>query len=133
MSRADAYVDFVREKMRLLSRFRELAPSVLSVVKRVLSEYGVDDEIFFFGSIVDGKYTAASDVDIAVVVREVPRNRSEIAGKIVEELEKIGVPSWFPLEIHFLTPDLFEALRRGGANFVRAEDFVGTANGANEK
>ena len=68
----------------------------------------------------------ASDIDVAILVDKVPEKRKEIVRKVFEILESKGLPWWFPLEIHFFTPSLFEAFRKGGANFVKAEDYLNT-------
>ncbi|BDB98583.1 hypothetical protein SACC_16000 [Saccharolobus caldissimus] len=54
---------------------------------------------------------------------KVPEKRKEIIGKVFNVLESKGLPWWLPLEIHFFTPSMFNAFKRGGANFIKAEDY----------
>ncbi|CCC81740.1 nucleotidyltransferase domain-containing protein [Thermoproteus tenax] len=124
MSGLDAYIEFVREKMRLLSDFPRISVLIYNAVKQALEKYNVRGEVYFFGSIIEGRYTASSDIDVAILVEKVPEERREIVREIMRGLEGKGLPFWLPLEIHFFTPSLFSALKRGGTNFIKAEDYI---------
>ena len=83
-------------------RWREYAPLVAEAVKEVLG----GAEVYVFGSAAEGRLTASSDIDIAVVVDEVPKSAFERAGivlEIIERAERRGLPSGYPLEIHLMT------------------------------
>jgi len=85
-----------------LLRWREYAPLVAEAVKEVLG----GAEVYVFGSAAEGRLTASSDIDIAVVVDEVPKSAFERAGivlEIIERAERRGLPSGYPLEIHLMT------------------------------
>ena len=127
MSETDVYIEFVREKMRLLSDFPRLSVLIYNAVKQALEKYNVRGEVYFFGSVIEGKYTASSDIDVAILVESIPKERKEIVNEVMRKLESEGLPFWFPLEIHFFTPFLFSAFKKGGANFVRAEDYIKTS------
>lgn len=120
----DVYIEFAREKMNLLSNFCKIAPLIYEAIKNVLREHNIQGVIYFFGSVVDGTYTVASDIDVAILLNELPKERKEIRGKILDYVISKGLPDWIPIELHFLTPHTFEILKKGGANFVRAEDFI---------
>ena len=57
--------------------------------------FGNNIEIYVFGSAVEGRLTVDSDIDVAVVMEEVPRSELERA-RLVDELWRIiesnGVP-----------------------------------------
>ncbi len=124
MSFEEVYIEFVREKMKLLSNFPKISNIIYRAIKEVLNEYKIAGEIYFFGSVIDGNFTASSDIDVAIVVDKVPSQRIEIEDKVMRILEANGLPFWFPLEFHFLTHNWFEVLKRGGANFIKAEEYV---------
>ncbi len=109
--------------LRELLRWREVLPAVVNAVKRVLG----DVEIYVFGSAIEGKLTADSDIDIAIVLDEVPRrglDRASIIDAIWSELEKKGIPWWYPLELHLLTKREKEMLEKGGAKFIDVNELL---------
>ena len=120
----DPYIEFVREKMNILSSFPKLAKTIYDAVKEALKEHGVDGEVYFFGSVIEGRFTAASDIDVAILVGRIPEERRLIVNRVFEILEDRGLPWWLPLEIHFFTPSMFNAFKKGGANFIKAEDYI---------
>ncbi|MCH4815748.1 MAG: nucleotidyltransferase domain-containing protein [Saccharolobus sp.] len=122
--KVDPYIEFVKEKMNILSNFPQIAIIIYEVIRKVLEEYDINAEIFFFGSVINGKFTAVSDIDVAILANKVPEKRKEIIREIFEALESKGLPWWLPLEIHFFTLSMFSAFKRGGANFIKAEDFL---------
>lgn len=118
---ADSYIRFRLEVLRLLLEWRWVARVIAKAAREVL---GDRVEIYAFGSAVEGRLTADSDLDIALVVPEVPRRASErarIIAAILERAEREGVPWWFPAELHLMTREEMEMLARGGARFMRVE------------
>ena len=120
----DVYIEFVKEKMALLSNFCKIAPIIYEAVRDTLKEYNLRGEIYFLGSVINGSFTASSDIDIAILLNEVPKERKDIEGKVLDYVVNKGLPDWIPIEFHFLTPHTFEILKKGGANFVKAEDYI---------
>ena len=120
----DVYVEFVKEKMNLLANFCKIAPIIYEAIKEALKEYNLQGEIYFLGSVINGTYTAASDIDVAILLNEIPKERKEIEGKVLDYVINKGLPDWIPIEFHFLTPHSFKILKKGGANLVKAEDYI---------
>lgn len=116
--------DWREARLRVLKellRWRYWVKVIYEATQRVL---GTAD-VYVFGSVVEGKHTVDSDVDIAIVVpgssddvKEVVKRVSEI----LDEAEKAGLPWWFPVEIHILSYKDFEILKQSGARFIRAAD-----------
>jgi predicted nucleotidyltransferase len=78
-------------------------------------------EVYVFGSAVEGRLTADSDIDVAVVMQSPPvegSRRAELTARILEAAERRGVPWWYPFEIHLLLPGGLELLE---ARFVRVD------------
>ena len=62
-------------------------------------------EVYVFGSVVKGRATGASDVDILIVSDRLPKScksRGELKAKIEEEA---GLPLYHPFEIHLATDE----------------------------
>jgi len=114
---ADSYIRFRLEVLRLLLEWRRVAKIIAKAAREVL---GGQVEVYAFGGAVEGRLTADSDLDIALVV---PRRASEarIIAAILKRAEREGVPWWFPAELHLMTREEMDMLARGGARFVRIE------------
>jgi len=114
-----AYVRLKAERLRALMRWREFLPAIVEAIEEVLG----DRPVYVFGSVVEGEITADSDVDVAVLVEEVPRSalrRVALLDRIWSAMERRGVPHWYPVELHLMTPEEKAAMERGGARFVNA-------------
>ncbi|UXD21799.1 DNA polymerase [Ignicoccus pacificus DSM 13166] len=88
------------ERLKLLLRWREIVPKIAEILKEIIP----DAEIYLVGSVARGDYDAWSDVDILIVTpRELTRKeRIEIRAKLWEEMERRGLPWYFPWELHFV-------------------------------
>lgn len=84
------------EIMGYLKSYKEIGKEVKEIIKRLDPEA----RVFVFGSVVKGKYTALSDIDILVITR-----RTEYKDKMrVEVYSKVKAP----IEIHITTPEKYE-------------------------
>ncbi len=66
-------------------------------------------EVYVFGSVVEGRVTGASDVDILIVADRLPgdfRLRGDLKSKIEEAA---GLPLYHPFEIHLVSREEAEA------------------------
>lgn len=75
--------------------------SIARRVKEIVLEYDSEARVYVFGSVVEGKYTGASDIDILIVTRRINRKYDMIA-RIYYELEDS------PVELHVTTPEQYE-------------------------
>lgn len=60
-------------------------------------------EVVPFGSIVTGNASAASDIDVLIIAKDLPKSawrKAQIIGKIEEET---GLPPFHPVQIHLVT------------------------------
>ncbi len=76
------------------------------LIKRIAEEELGKAEVFVVGSVVEGRYTPASDIDILVVSENTPKSqweRSKVRAKIMREIDVFA-----PFEIHVVTPKEFE-------------------------
>jgi len=91
----DIHVEDGRETLAYLSKYRELAGKVKEIVKSVYPEA----EVYIFGSVLSGKITALSDIDILIVSNNL--SQEENLKVKVEVLREIGFGA--PIELHFAT------------------------------
>jgi len=84
------------EEYRALENYREVAEEV----KRIVLELDPQAEVYVFGSVVRGLYTAASDIDILVITRNIDK-KYEIMVEVYKRVEA-------PVELHIVTPELYE-------------------------
>ncbi len=122
-SREDLIVKVSIERLKEILRWREVLPIVRKAIGRALKA----KRVYVFGSCISGDLTADSDVDIAVILDNVPENarkRAAIVDRIWRELEEEGVSFWYPLEIHLITLNEKEMLERGGAKFVEIDELL---------
>ena len=97
----------VEGRLKLLKAWRTVALRAAAAIKRIYPQA----EVYLFGGAAEGRLTALSDVDLAVIIEEVGDDRGEILARIWEELEKEGIPQYYPLEIHVLSRDEMARLR----------------------
>jgi len=84
---------------KILENWKDIVKALTDSTKKVLG----DVEVVPFGSIVEGKATATSDLDILVIVKDLPRSaltRAQIISKIEEAT---GLPPIHPIQIHLTT------------------------------
>jgi len=106
-----------RESVERRKWYFENLDKVTEAIRRILDRYFREYEIYLFGSVAEGDYTMASDIDILIVSSEMPKQaskRSEIAMKIYEAL---GLDA--PVELHMANFEEFQWYRRFMKNYVR--------------
>ncbi|RLE86640.1 MAG: nucleotidyltransferase [Thermoprotei archaeon] len=98
-------------RLKELLKWRKYLKILVEAAGRV---FGSDAEVYVFGSAVEGKLTANSDIDIAIVVEEIPKKgleRAKLMDRLWETMESNGVPWWYPFEIHLLTREELKLLK----------------------
>jgi HEPN domain-containing protein/predicted nucleotidyltransferase len=93
----EVYVESSADVLRQLNNYREVAREVKSMVNAVWS----DAKVYVFGSVTKGKQTAASDIDILIVVDGVTQEQAYLTeAKIYSAIDA-------PIELHVATPKEF--------------------------
>lgn len=83
----------------MLKNWRDVVRRLAEAARRILG----DVEVVVFGSVIEGGYTAASDIDVLIVLRDAPMGaikRAELKAAVEEEA---GLPPFHPVEIHLAT------------------------------
>ncbi|MCR8432639.1 MAG: nucleotidyltransferase domain-containing protein [Candidatus Korarchaeota archaeon] len=66
-------------------------------VKNIVLMYAPDAKVYVFGSVVEGKYTAGSDIDILIVTSLEGEEIYRMKAKVYEELDA-------PIQLHVVHP-----------------------------
>ena len=91
----EQYIRSGRETLNHLRNYREIANSVKEIVRE---RYG-EARVYAFGSVVEGKFTASSDIDILIVSDSIGREEGSFLKADI--LRRIGYS--VPLQIHVAT------------------------------
>ena len=96
------------ERRKLIENWRFYTEKIAEACKELLK----DCEVYVFGSVVEGRWTGGSDVDVLVISGNTPsssRERAEVKAKIEEVA---GLPLVHPFEIHLISRDEVSWYRR---------------------
>jgi len=80
-----------------LRRYKELARRV----KKIVNKIDPNAKVFVFGSVVRGRFTASSDIDILIVTDKDKTTRYKILVEVYSIIKG-------PIEIHFSTHNQFK-------------------------
>ncbi|QDA31820.1 nucleotidyltransferase domain-containing protein [Thermococcus indicus] len=87
-----------RKRYLMIKNYRRYLPAIKRACENVLGEC----ELYVFGSVLTGKFTAGSDVDLLIKVKEVPKSLRERAKVEVKIEELAGLPDYHPFEFHIV-------------------------------
>ena len=98
----------VETRIQLLRRWKDVTAKVASAVGKLYP----DAELYLVGGAARGLLTVLSDIDIAIVFDRAMDSgeRTSIVARVWEELERIGVPTYYPLHLLVLSRDELEKL-----------------------
>ncbi|WP_456368657.1 nucleotidyltransferase domain-containing protein [Geoglobus sp.] len=102
----DVRIEMAKEDRKYFENWKYYAKIIAEVARENLG----DVKVYVFGSVVEGRHTPASDIDVLIVSPETPgrmEDRARIAGEI---FRRVGVFS--PFELHIVTPKELEWYRR---------------------
>jgi len=84
-------IEYSLKKLKYLKNYMKTAKKI----KKIVLKYDPEAEVHVFGSVIKGKYTASSDIDILIISQ-----RKDLEYKIKIEILK---QTDAPIEIHFIT------------------------------
>jgi len=90
---------FVREQARLRREWRPLVEAVVRAARNLLGEC----QAYVFGSVAEGRQTAASDVDVLIIAENLPENPSERRTLKIRIEDEAQLPPYHPIQIHLAT------------------------------
>ncbi len=92
-----------RKRYLMIKNYRRYLPAI----KRACEEVFGECELYVFGSVLTGKFTAGSDVDILIKVKNAPKSLREKAELEVKIEELAGLPYYHPFEFHIVDEKIF--------------------------
>ncbi|MCF8884328.1 MAG: nucleotidyltransferase domain-containing protein [Nitrososphaerota archaeon] len=94
----DLYIESGRKRIEQLKNYDVVAREVKNIVQKILGEV----DVYVFGSVVEGKITASSDIDILIIVDDVSREEAyRIKTMIYQSIDA-------PIELHVISSSEFE-------------------------
>jgi len=87
-----------RKRYLMIKNYRRYLPAIEKACEEVFGEC----ELYVFGSVLSGKFTAGSDVDLLIEVKEVPKSLRERAALEAKIEELAGLPYYHPFEFHIV-------------------------------
>ena len=110
--RRGSWARYAVERLRLLSRWREIAGIVAGACRELLGDEC--SGVYVVGGAAEGRLTVLSDIDVLVVVDRPGRDRLTLTLELLRRARELGAPEDAPLDIKVLTvEELEEHLRRG--------------------
>ena len=92
------YIESGRKALEQLKKYMEIRREVKRIVNEVLG----DAKVYVFGSVVEGRYTAMSDIDMLIVVNNMDRKEIyKVKAIIYKNIDA-------PIELHVASNDEFE-------------------------
>ncbi|ABN69778.1 DNA polymerase, beta domain protein region [Staphylothermus marinus F1] len=92
-----------------LKNYRRIAEEVKKIIKKIDPEA----KIYVFGSVVRGKFTGASDIDILVITYKIDK-KYDIMVNVYREIDA-------PIELHIVTQEMYE---RWYKKFINEKELV---------
>lgn len=94
----DLYLEFGMKRLEQLKNYKIVAREVKNIVRKLLGEV----DVYVFGSVLEGKITASSDIDILIIVNDVSREEiCRIKTIIYQSIDA-------PIELHIVSSREFE-------------------------
>ncbi|AAL81068.1 nucleotidyltransferase [Pyrococcus furiosus DSM 3638] len=93
-----------RKQYLMIKNYHLYLPSIKKACEKIFGNC----EVYVFGSVLTGKFTAGSDVDLLIKVPNPPKSlraKAEVEAKI-EELA--GLPDYHPFEFHIVDEEGFK-------------------------
>ena len=98
--------------LEYLRNYIEVARRVKEIVRRI----DPNVRVYVFGSVVRGKYTAASDIDVLIVTEKI-EEKYKIMVKVYKEIKA-------PIELHITTPQKYATWYK---KFIKPEEIIEVA------
>ena len=94
----ESYIESGRKALEQLNNYMEVATRV----KGIVVGFWKDAEIYVLGSVLEGKHTAMSDIDILIVVNGVSREEAyKVKATVYKDIDA-------PIELHVASSEEFE-------------------------
>jgi len=96
-------LEFSKKRNNILFNFRNTLKKIKKSADYILNQY----QMFLFGSALEGRLVAGSDIDV-LIVTDIPKDHMKRAEIIAKIEEKARLPMYHPFEFHILDFKEFE-------------------------
>ena len=88
-----------------LRRFQNWGRHVARLAS-IIARVAPDAEVYLAGGAAEDRLTVVSDIDVVIVLPREPslKEAIDLHEKIIEEMEKSGIPPYIPVELHIIGP-----------------------------
>ncbi|MCS7144743.1 MAG: nucleotidyltransferase domain-containing protein [Archaeoglobaceae archaeon] len=111
----DLKAEIARKERIYFEKYMEYAKKIKEIAIELLG----NADVFLFGSVVEGKATMASDIDVLIVSKNTPKRILDRSKIVAEILKRIDV--FAPFEIHLIREEELEWYKRFVKKFLKVE------------
>ncbi len=100
-------IELGKRRNNIIKNYEKYLPKIIKAIKEVL---GSNARVYLFGSVVEGRVAASSDVDLMVVANV--RGNLKKAEILAEIERRAELPFFHPFEFHLMDEKEFETWMR---------------------
>lgn len=115
MNHMDFVIESWNENRKYFENYIDYGRKIKEIVRKKLE----DAEVYIFGSVVEGRSSPASDIDVLIVSKKMPSKQSERAMLTALILKEIDL--YAPFEFHLVNLKEFNWYKRFIRKLVRIE------------
>ena len=94
----EIYMNYGRKRLEQLKNYRQIAQKVKEIVQKRLGNI----EVYVFGSVIENKATASSDIDLLIITENIDKEEAQkLKASIMESIDA-------PIELHITSKSSFE-------------------------
>jgi len=94
----EIYMNYGRKRLEQLKNYRQIAQKVKEIVQKRLGNV----EVYVFGSVIENKATASSDIDLLIITENIEKEEAQkLKAAIIESIDA-------PIELHITSKSSFE-------------------------
>ena len=92
------YMNYGRKRLEQLKNYRQIAQKVREIAQKRLGNV----EVYVFGSVIENKATASSDIDLLIITENIEKEEAQkLKAAIMESIDA-------PIELHITSKSSFE-------------------------
>jgi len=107
LTQLEKTLEIQKKRNKILKNFKKY----LTIIRKKTQEILNNPKIFLFGSVLQNKIVATSDIDI-LIVANVPKKHLLRAEILAEIEKKAKLPLYHPFEIHLIDFEEFETWKQ---------------------
>jgi len=94
----EIYMNYGRKRLEQLKNYRQIAQKVREIAQKRLGNI----EVYVFGSVIENKATASSDIDLLIITENIEKEEAQkLKATVMESIDA-------PIELHITSKSSFE-------------------------